>query len=65
MTWKYYTNKAIRRKIDYLLADASRIMMYADHTPEGKREAITKEKAIIEEIAKLDIHFARRCGYDG
>jgi hypothetical protein len=63
MEWKYYTNKAIKRKIDHLLHQAAIIFANCDSNSEARKEALKKEQEILAEISKLDPHFAERCGY--
>ena len=63
MEWKYYTNKAIKRKIDQHLQDAA--MVFANCAPgsQARSEALKKEKEILAKVWDLDPHFAERCGY--
>jgi RecB family exonuclease len=65
MEWHYYTNKAKKRKIDELLKDAAALFANCEQTSEARREAREKEKEIISQIAKIDRHFAERCGWTG
>ena len=64
MEWQYYTNKAKKRKIDYLLAQAASNFANCPNTKEARQEAKLKEKDILDEIARIDRHFAERCGWD-
>jgi len=63
MEWHYYTNKAKKRKIDELLKQAANLFANCDPTVEARNEARKKEKELINEIAKIDRHFAERCGW--
>jgi hypothetical protein len=63
MEWKYYTNKAIKRKIDHHLHQAAMIFANCESTKEARADALKKEQEILQEIYKLDPHFADRCGY--
>jgi len=63
MEWKYYTNKAIKRKIDHLLQRAAMLFANCEPSLEARKEALKKEQEILAEISKLDPHFAERCGY--
>jgi hypothetical protein len=65
MEWHYYTNKAKKRKIDELLKEASCLFMNCGPTAFDRAEAQEKEKEIISQIAKIDRHFAERCGWTG
>ena len=65
MEWRYYTNKAKKRRIDELLKNAAALFANCEQTLEARREAREKEKEIISQIAKIDRHFAERCGWDG
>jgi hypothetical protein len=64
MEWQYYTNKSKKRKIDYLLAQAASNFANCANTKEARQEAKLKEKMILDEIARIDKHFAERCGWD-
>ena len=63
MEWHYYTNKAKKRKIDELLKRASMLFMNCGPTAADRKEALEQEKEIINQIAKIDRHFAERCGW--
>ena len=63
MEWKYYTNKAIKRKIDRHLHAAALLFANCESTKEARADALKKEQEILHEIYKLDPHFADRCGY--
>ena len=63
MEWKYYTNKSVRRKIDYLLKDAAMLFANCEPTPEARKKALIKEQEYLSQIYDLDKHFAERCGY--
>jgi RecB family exonuclease len=65
MEWHYYTNKAKKRKIDELLKQAANLFANCGPTAAARKEALEKEKEIISQIAKIDRHFAERCGWDG
>jgi hypothetical protein len=63
MEWQYYTNKAKRRKIDFLLKEAALTFANCANTPEARIQAQKEEQEILSKINKLDPHFAERCGY--
>jgi RecB family exonuclease len=63
MEWHYYTNKAKKRKIDELLKQAANLFANCGPTAADRNEALEKEKKLINEIAKIDRHFAERCGW--
>lgn len=65
MEWHYYTNKSKKRRIDKLLKEAALLFANCEPTSEARREAREKEKEIISQIAKIDRHFAERCGWTG
>jgi hypothetical protein len=58
----YYTNPAKRRKIDRLLEEAASLFANCESTYEAREHAKRREKEILSEIAKIDRHFAERCG---
>lgn len=58
----YYTNKAVKRKIDYLLwqmacefANVGKDSTFEEHT-----RALRKEQEFMDEIKKLDPNFEKR-----
>lgn len=63
MEWHYYTNKAKKRRIDELLKEAAMLFANCEPTSKARKEAIEKEKELINQIAKIDRHFAERCGW--
>tara|TARA_R110000822_G_scaffold59111_2_gene147695 strand:+ start:445 stop:642 length:198 start_codon:yes stop_codon:yes gene_type:complete len=63
MEWHYYTNKATKRKIDFLLEEAAIIFANCDNSYAAKKEAQEKEQEILSKINSLDPHFAESCGY--
>lgn len=63
MEWHYYTNKAKKRKIDELLKRAAMLFMNCGPTAADRKEALEQEKELINQIAKIDRHFAERCGW--
>jgi len=63
MEWKYYTNKAIRRKIDFLLKDMAMLFANCEPTLEARKKALEKEQEYLSKIHDLDSNFAERCGY--
>jgi len=65
MEWKYYTNKAVKRKIDNLLKEAAMLFANCEPTYEARQDALKREKEILSKINELDSHFAERCGYHG
>ena len=62
MEWHYYTNKATKRKIDFLLEEAAIIFANCDNSYAAKKEAQEKEQEILSKINSLDPHFADSCG---
>jgi len=64
MEWEYYTNPSKRRRIDRLLLDAANLFANCEKSEEARRLAQEKEKEILEQIAKLDRHFAAQCGWN-
>jgi hypothetical protein len=63
MEWHYYTNKATKRKIDYLLFEAAKLFANCESTYEARQQALKKEQEYLKQIHDLDPHFAERCGY--
>ena len=63
MEWKYYTNKAIKRKIDHLLFEAAKLFANCESTYQARQEALKTEQEYLSQIYDLDPHFAERCGY--
>lgn len=63
MEWKYYTNKAIRRKIDHLLRNAAGLFANCGPSLEDRKKALEQEQEYLSQIYDLDPHFAERCGY--
>ena len=63
MEWQYYTNKAKKRRIDELLREAAMLFANCEPTSAARKEAQSKEKEIIKQIAKIHRHFAERCGW--
>lgn len=63
MEWKYYTNKAIRRKIDFILKDSATLFANCGPTLEDRKQALVKEQEYLSKIHELDSNFAERCGY--
>lgn len=63
MEWHYYTNKATKRKIDFLLEEAAIIFANCGNSYKEKIEAQKKEKEILLKINSLDSHFADLCGH--
>jgi hypothetical protein len=63
MEWKYYTNKATRRKIDTLLQEAAMLFANCEPTRSAREEALKREREILSKVWDLDPHFAERCGY--
>ena len=50
MEWHYYTNKATKRKIDFLLEEAAIIFANCDNSYAAKKEAQEKEQEILSKI---------------
>lgn len=63
MEWQYYTNPSKKRKIDILLRDAALLFANCGPTKADREEALKAERVILEQISKLDRHFAEQCGY--
>ena len=62
MEWQYYTNKAKRRKIDFLLKEAALTFANCANNSKARIDAKKKEQEILSKINKIDPHFAESCG---
>ena len=49
MTWKYYTNKAIKKRIDNLLFEAAKVFANCGKSYAERQEALKKEQEIQRE----------------
>jgi len=62
MEWEYYTNPSKKQQIDELLQQAASRFANCDSTEVARSAARKFEKEILRKIAKIDVHFAERCG---